>query len=98
MPYKDSNRQKEYLKDWNARRRDAANAARKEIKSSGCVVCGESEMCCLSLHHVDPSQKDKKISDNSMRASVDKIIEEAMKCVVLCENCHRKVHAGIISI
>jgi hypothetical protein len=28
----------------------------------------------------------------------DKVRKEIEKCVLLCSNCHRKVHAGILNI
>ena len=61
----------------------------------GCKVCGESEPVCLDLHHTDPDIKDFHPSDATSRKL---FYEEADKCVVLCANCHRKVHANIIEL
>lgn len=54
-----------------------------------CCECGETHPAMLDFHHTDPTQKDKAISSIH---SKKKIIEEAKKCVVLCSNCHRKLH------
>lgn len=66
-----------------------------EIKAtSGCVLCHEGDPCCLEFHHLDPAQKDLEISVALRRWSWAKIVSEIEKCVVLCSNCHKKVHAG----
>lgn len=62
-----------------------------------CMCCGESEPACLEFHHLDPSQKEFGVTSSSNR-SWDKMWEEIQKCVVLCANCHRKVHAGLITL
>jgi hypothetical protein len=71
----------------------------KEYKNTlYCTVCGESETICLDFHHLDPTQKEGTIS--SMIAAIGKkrLDEEIEKCVVVCSNCHRKIHANIIQI
>jgi len=56
-----------------------------------CVRCPENHIACLDFHHL--SDKDINIADlvNS-GASKEKILQEISKCVVLCSNCHRKLH------
>lgn len=65
--------------------------------NKSCLVCGEAENCCLDFHHLDPSQKDFAIGPN-LTKKWDRIEAELAKCVVLCSNCHRKVHAGVIEL
>lgn len=66
-------------------------------KFCGCKLCGEAEPIALDFHHLDPSQKDYEPSQaKTMSRSVIKA--EIRKCVVLCANCHRKVHAGILTV
>jgi transcription elongation factor Elf1 len=56
-----------------------------------CVQCGESHIATLDFHHIDSAEKELSIS--KMRGfSIKKIQEEMEKCVVLCSNCHRKLH------
>lgn len=66
-----------------------------KVKSSGCKYCGELESCCLDFHHL----RDKKfnISQMSKKGSLEKLLEEISKCEIVCSNCHRKIHAGIIN-
>lgn len=64
-----------------------------------CTNCGESEYACLDFHHLDPTIKEKEISSivwsgGSMRS----LLNEMEKCIVLCSNCHRKYHAGLIEL
>lgn len=64
-----------------------------------CHICGEKESCCLDFHHCNPNEKNFSLSEAICiyNFSWDKILEEAAKCIVLCANCHRKVHAGVIN-
>ena len=63
----------------------------------GCVVCNEKEPVALDLHHLDPSEKDGDPS-NMVLLSRETLKKEVRKCIVLCANCHRKVHAGILIV
>lgn len=65
------------------------------LKSGGCVVCGEKTIVCLDFHHVDPTEKEYAISSIS---SMKRTILESAKCVILCSNCHRKFHNGLITL
>lgn len=67
-------------------------------KSIGCLICKEKELVCLDFHHLDPSEKDFDIASGMLRYSKETLENEMNKCVVLCSNCHRKVHAGIINL
>jgi hypothetical protein len=66
-------------------------------KQIGCQAqCGETEPCCLDFHHL--RDKDQLISvmigHGCCWATIKKEID---KCAIVCSNCHRKIHAGIIS-
>lgn len=70
----------------------------KDWKSTlKCSVCDENNICCLEMHHKDPSEKDFSLSKKSNK-NLKLIISEAEKCICLCSNCHKKVHAGIIDV
>ena len=62
-------------------------------RTLSCVVCNESAHYCLDFHHLDPSKKDINISSIS-RGSWKRLRNEILKCVVVCSNCHRKIHQG----
>lgn len=61
-----------------------------------CKCCNEADACCLDLHHLDPNEKDVNISDVVRYWSWDRLMSELDKCIVVCANCHRKIHAGVI--
>lgn len=60
-----------------------------ELLKIKCQICGEDHPAVLDFHHKDPNDKDANISKMNSRS---KIIEESKKCIVLCSNCHRKLH------
>lgn len=68
-----------------------------EYKGGECENCGYNR-CeqALDFHHRDPKKKDFDIGSNSY--SFDKMKKEADKCALLCANCHREVHAGLINV
>ena len=68
-------------------------------KMTPCIVCGESDPVVIDFHHLDENQKDKGISQMMQsNYSLQKIQEELDKCVCLCSNCHRRVHAGTLTL
>lgn len=58
-----------------------------------CEHCGENHPACFDFHHLDGSEKDDCISVLVGGGyAVKRIKEEIDKCIVLCANCHRKLH------
>ena len=56
-----------------------------------CSKCDESHIACLDFHHLT----DKEINIAQMQQymwSNNRIKKELDKCIVLCSNCHRKLH------
>ena len=87
-----------YKEQYNSRNQLQKQRTRDIIanaKSQGCSCCNEKEHACLDFHHLDG--KDKNVSA-MLGMSDSKVEEEISKCVVLCANCHRKVHAGLLDI
>ena len=80
-----------------ARAKAKVKAAVVEFKRSceGCVLCGEKEPVSLDFHHLDPKAKDGAVA---RQPSIARVLAEIAKCVVLCANCHRKVHAGLLTV
>jgi hypothetical protein len=71
----------------------------KKLAGSKCSVCGYDRcLYALDFHHLDPDKKDKAVcyllSSKSFKAAAD----ESKKCVLLCSNCHRELHDGLITL
>ena len=56
-----------------------------------CSKCGEADFSCLDFHHSDPSRKDDGVV-RQITKSLSSVLKELRKCVVVCANCHRKIH------
>lgn len=67
----------------------------RELKQkSACATCPENDWRVLEFHHRDPKTKNDSIS-NMVRERVDmqKLLFEISLCIILCGNCHKKVHS-----
>ena len=74
-------------------KKDAIN-----YKGGKCVSCGYNKcQGALEFHHKDPLQKDpdyhsfKTVFNERLKIELD-------KCILLCANCHREIHTGILDI
>jgi hypothetical protein len=68
-------------------------------ENSKCVTCPEKDPIVLEFHHRDPKTKSDAVSSLVHRgASWVIVLKEINKCDVLCSNCHKKVHAGVLKI
>lgn len=57
-----------------------------------CEVCGEAHPACLDFHHREPARKVKGIAHMAVSHTKERVLAEIAKCIVLCANCHRKLH------
>lgn len=70
-----------------------------DYKGGLCEVCGYDKCnSALEFHHKDPNEKDFSISNVKKYTFDERIKNELDKCVLLCSNCHREVHAGLIKL
>lgn len=69
----------------------------KRIFGLKCCICGFDEFEeALEFHHVDEKNKSFGISDSfSTTKSLEAQLEETKKCILVCANCHRGIHAGV---
>src|SRR5215217_2519552 len=60
------------------------------------VGCGYDTCCAaLQFHHLDPRAKAFALSHEGATRGIERARAEAMKCVLLCANCHAEVEAGV---
>jgi len=64
-----------------------------------CQSCGYSR-CegALDFHHKDERQKSFGISTKGYTRSWKAVRDEVSKCYLLCANCHRETHAGVLQL
>ncbi len=61
-----------------------------------CEACGRKDHPAIfEFHHRDSKAKDFGLSESGIPHSWSKTVTELAKCVMLCANCHREVHAGV---
>lgn len=63
-----------------------------------CVCCSESYTKCLDFHHIDPTTKEYDVSGLIGSYHLRSVLKEASKCIVVCANCHRKIHDNAIEV
>ena len=94
--FKNKNRLKEKKK------RDTLSYRRKvknqiiEYKGGKCEICGYNKCIeALEFHHLNPQEKDFNISGGTK--SFKSLKPEIDKCILVCANCHREIHSGLIT-
>ena len=64
-----------------------------EYKGGKCEICGYNKCIdALEFHHLNPNEKDFGVSCGDTR-SIEKLKAEVDKCIMVCANCHREIHA-----
>lgn len=60
-----------------------------------CEICSYNKYVgALQFHHLDPKKKDFSISA-AKNSSMERLLPEIMKCVLVCANCHFEIHHGL---
>jgi hypothetical protein len=99
--WKDNYNKEWYRKNREARRKQINERKQKliewyrEYKSTlKCSKCPENHPSCIQFHHLDPKKKDITISEAFKHHgwSKERFLKEVDKCIVVCANCHAKIH------
>lgn len=85
---------KQFYKDKAKERKIKIRKEFNDFKSNlKCEKCGESHVATLDFHHINSNEKEIGISKAiALGWGVERIKKELDKCIVLCSNCHRKLH------
>ena len=76
-----------YLRAYNQATRQRRRAQLIDLLGGVCVRCGASED--LEFDHIDPETKRFAVGSCMSRAWAE-LVEEALKCQLLCPTCHRE--------
>ena len=80
--------------DHKGKRQRHKNAKKAWLIEHGakCEKCGYDRCTdALDFHHKDPSTK---VFNITRVQSVTRLRKELSKCIILCSNCHREIHAA----
>lgn len=67
------------------------------VMGEKCCLCGYNKAkAALELHHLNPEYKEFAISQCLNRAW-NTLHIEIQKCILVCANCHREIHEGLIT-
>jgi len=67
-------------------------------KGGKCQLCGYNKYAgALDLHHFK-GKKSFTIGDDGYSRSWAKLKIELDKCILVCSNCHREIHGGLVKL
>lgn len=88
---------RDYLIEAVKKRRIFLKAKAIKYKGGKCFFCGYNRLKdTLEFHHLDKRKKEFGLSLKGLTRSWDKIEKELDKCLLVCANCHREIHAGLL--
>ena len=63
-------------------------------KGGCCEKCGyDKNVAALDFHHLNPNEKSFQLDARHLsNTHIDKLKQEANKCILVCANCHREIH------
>ena len=59
---------------------------------------GGSSPSLATQRHINSKEKEFGIGEKGYTRSLDKNKQEVDKCILVCANCHREIHEGLINI
>ena len=81
------------------KRREKTKELAVEYMGGKCCICGYSKYIgALEFHHLNPTEKEFGIGSKGYTRSFEKVKKELDKCILVCSNCHKEIHAGIVDI
>lgn len=90
------NKKDEYNKRMRLWKRDKYKWYRDLKDSLECEKCGFKHPAVIDFHHKNPNDKEFDIGNIiKNQLTLEKVMNEIEKCIVLCSNCHRIEHWNI---
>lgn len=82
-----------------SKRRKKLKSMAIEYKGGKCIICGYKKFVgALDFHHIDGKSKSFDLSTKGLTRSWEKTKAEIDKCILVCANCHREIHAGLVQL
>lgn len=89
----------EYLKKAVAKRRKTIKEKALQYLGDKCIYCHYNKyQGALEFHHKTASSKNFGIGQKGHSRAWTKVKDELDKCILVCSNCHKEVHAGLRSL
>jgi len=90
---------KKYLAKMTSVRRQRLKEMIVQEGGGSCQICGYKKcLKALDFHHLNEKNKSFNLDVRGLTRSWDVIVNEVHKCVLVCSNCHREIHAGLIKL
>ena len=70
------------------------------LRGGKCEKCPYNKnLAALDFHHKDPTKKESRLDMRHLsNSTMERIMKEFDKCLVLCANCHREEHSPDLSL
>ena len=86
-----------YMVQAVSKRRKKIRKMAVKYKGGKCIFCGYSKYVgALDFHHAENDGTNFGISAKGYTRSWERVRRELDKCIIVCANCHRELHAGIL--
>ena len=84
---------------YRARRNESFHQRLRNILGDiACANCGYDRCFgAIEFHHINPKSKSKCVKTMTNRPE-EELRKELSKCVMVCANCHREVHARMLDV
>ncbi|AHB40681.1 TPA: hypothetical protein DHW62_02145 [candidate division WWE3 bacterium] len=88
-----------YLSLAVSKRRRKLKMLAVEYLGNKCNLCGYNKcFAALEFHHKDGQKKDFGLASRGLTRSWETIKRELEKCVLVCSNCHKEIHNGVVQL
>lgn len=67
-----------------------------EAMGGQCLICKNENVKSLQFHHICPEDKSYGLNVRAFKGSTEKLYLEALKCALLCSNCHMELETGLL--
>jgi hypothetical protein len=89
-----------YNREYNNKKLMVEKLNQLKLEKGSCEICGDYHPpCCFDFHHIGIEDKKKEVSYLAGKGyKWETILTEVEKCIMICAPCHRKIHAGLLTL